>query len=35
MSALCARDWKGVGSQYVTDGKVVCQPMILRVSQII
>lgn len=26
VSALCARDWKGVGSQYVTDGKVVCQP---------
>ena len=26
VSALCARDWKGVGGQYVTDGKVVCQP---------
>ena len=25
-SALCASDWKGVGNQYVTDGKVVCQP---------
>ena len=23
--ALCARDWKGVGSQYVMEGKVVCQ----------
>ena len=25
IGALCARDYKGVGSQYVTDGKVICQ----------
>ena len=23
--ALCARDWKGVGSQYVSEGKVIYQ----------
>lgn len=22
---LCARDWKGVGSQYVSEGKVICE----------
>ena len=26
VNALCARDWKGVGNQYVSDGKVVIQP---------
>lgn len=26
--ALCARDWKGVGSQYVDDGKVIVQQKI-------
>lgn len=23
--ALCARDWKGVGNEYVNEGKVICQ----------
>ena len=25
IAALCARDFKGVGSQYVADGKVIVQ----------
>ncbi len=25
VGALCARDWKGVGSEYVGEGKVICQ----------
>ena len=25
IGALCARDYKGVGSQYVSEGKVICQ----------
>ena len=25
IGALCARDYKGVGSQYIDEGKVVCQ----------
>ena len=27
VGALCARDFKGVGAQYVSEGKVVCQRM--------
>ena len=27
VGALCARDYKGVGTQYVSEGKVVCQRM--------
>ena len=26
VGALCARDYKGVGSQFVSEGKVICQP---------
>ena len=26
VGALCARDYKGVSSQYVEEGKVICQP---------
>lgn len=25
VGSLCARDFKGVGSQYVSEGKVICQ----------
>jgi hypothetical protein len=25
VGALCARDWKGVGSEYVNEGKVICE----------
>lgn len=25
VGALCARDWKGVGNEYVNEGKVICQ----------
>ena len=25
VGALCARDWKGVGIEYVNEGKVICQ----------
>ena len=25
VGALCARDWKGVGNEYVGEGKVICQ----------
>ena len=27
VNALCARDWKGVGNQYVSDGKCIIQPI--------
>ena len=27
ISALCARDYKGIGSQYVQEGKVIWQKM--------
>ena len=25
VGALCARDWKGVGNEYVNEGKVICR----------
>ena len=25
VGALCARDYKGVGNEYVNEGKVICQ----------
>lgn len=25
VGTLCARDWKGVGNEYVNEGKVICQ----------
>ena len=27
VGALCARDYKGVGNQYVQEGKLICQRM--------